>query len=50
MCYDAAKGRSSLCILDAAAVNDGPLCRLWLNEAVPHGLHGCFSPEVYGLD
>lgn len=42
--YDAATDRSCLCVLDAARVEQGPVCRVWLPHAVPHGLHGCFVP------
>ena len=27
----------------------GPVAQLWLKDFVPHGLHGCFTPELYGL-
>ena len=46
MMYDSTRGRSCLGIFDAAALEDGPVCRLWLKTPVPHGLHGCFSPEL----
>jgi all-trans-8'-apo-beta-carotenal 15,15'-oxygenase len=41
-------GRSSLVIIDASEVAKGPICRLWLNHHVPHGLHGSWSPKYYG--
>ena len=50
MMYDATKGRSCLAIFDAARLADGPLCRLWLNEKIPHGLHGCWTPTSYWGD
>ena len=46
MMYDSTRGKSCLGIFDAAALEDGPVCRLWLKTPVPHGLHGCFSPEL----
>mgnify|MGYP002825931501 CR=1 FL=1 len=46
MMYDSTRGRSCLGIFDAAALEDGPVCRLWLKTPVPHGLHGCWSPEL----
>lgn len=42
--YDAARDQSCLCVLDAAKVEAGPVCRIWLPHPVPHGLHGCFEP------
>ena len=47
MMYDASKGRSCLALFDAAALAAGPLCKLWLKEVIPHGLHGCWSPTSY---
>lgn len=43
--FDAVSSRSCLCVLDAARIEDGPVCRVWLPHAVPHGLHGCFVPS-----
>ena len=49
MFYDADRGVSGLAILDAANVAAGPVCRLWLRQGVPHGLHGCFvEGALYG--
>jgi len=48
MMFDAQRGRSCLAILDGDQLEAGPVCQLWLKDAVPHGLHGCFTPEVYG--
>jgi len=42
--FDAPSDRSCLCILDAQHIEDGPVCRIWLPHAIPHGLHGCFVP------
>ena len=50
MMYDHSKARSCLAIFDAARLADGPLCRLWLNEKIPHGLHGCWTPTSYWGD
>ena len=47
MMFDADKGQSCLAILDGDDLGAGPVCRLWLEQAVPHGLHGCFTPELY---
>jgi all-trans-8'-apo-beta-carotenal 15,15'-oxygenase len=48
MVFDADAGRSSLVILDGDRIEAGPVCRLWLKDHVPHGLHGCFTPELFG--
>jgi all-trans-8'-apo-beta-carotenal 15,15'-oxygenase len=49
MTYDHTRnGRSSLVIIDASAVANGPICRLWLNHHVAHGLHGSWSSNYYG--
>jgi len=51
MMYDADRDASCLAILNGDDIEAGPVCRLWLSSAVPHGLHGCFSPgAVFGLD
>ncbi len=46
MMFDADKGRSALAILDGADIEKGPVAKLWCKGGVPHGLHGCFSPEL----
>lgn len=44
--YDAVKHKSSLVIFDLKRdLKKGPVCTIWLKTALPHGLHGCFSPE-----
>lgn len=45
--YDAAHHRSDLVILDAAAIDQGPVARLHLRHPVPYGLHGSFTTEVF---
>ena len=49
MMFDARAGKSCLAILDGDRLEDGPVCQLWLSGFVPHGLHGCFSDELYGV-
>ena len=49
MMFDADAGKSCLCILDGDHFDAGPVAQLWLKDFVPHGLHGCFTPELYGL-
>lgn len=46
--YDAAAGRGTLCIFDAAAVAAGPLARITLPHHLPSGLHGSWSPQCFG--
>ena len=44
--YDAVKDKSSVVIFDLEKeLNEGPVCTVWLKTALPHGLHGCFSPD-----
>lgn len=43
MMFDARRGTSCLAILDGADLGAGPVCKLWLTQAVPHGLHGCWE-------
>jgi carotenoid cleavage dioxygenase-like enzyme len=50
MMFDATRGQSCLAILDGDRIEDGPVCQLWLQHHVPHGLHGCFTEQVFGLD
>jgi len=48
--FDATRGESCLAILDGADIGAGPVCRLWLRQCVPHGLHGSWVEGVtYGL-
>merc|ERR1712087_389782 len=47
MMFDADARRSCLAILDGNRIELGPVCKLWLKDYVPHGLHGCFTPEVF---
>ena len=51
MMFDADKGASCLCVLDAARIDAGPVAKLWLTHHVPHGLHGCWEPgKLHGLE
>ena len=34
-------------ILDARAVDQGPLARIKLRHHIPYGFHGTFTPEVF---
>ena len=43
--YDGERGRTALCIFEAANVSKGPVCRVWLRGHLPHGLHGSWSPD-----
>lgn len=46
--YDGKKKESELVILDAKHISSGPVARLPLGVAIPHGLFGCFTdaPEA----
>ena len=46
--YDSAHHRSDLVILDARDLNLGPVARLHLKHHVPYGLHGSFTPDLFG--
>ena len=48
MTFDAATKTSSLVILDAADVGAGPVAKVKLTHAIPHGLHGDWTDVVYG--
>ena len=45
--YDHLKKRSSLVILDAANLTQGPVCRLWLKHHLAHGLHGSWVKRYF---
>lgn len=47
--YDHLKERSSLAIFDTQNIAAGPICRLWLNHHLAHGLHGSWTQEYYRL-
>jgi all-trans-8'-apo-beta-carotenal 15,15'-oxygenase len=46
--YDHQRGRSALVVLDAQTMASGPLCRLWFEHPVVHGLHGSWCQDYYG--
>ena len=49
MVYDAARDRSFLAVFDLEKpLAEGPVCKLWLRSAIPHGLHGCFAQDGGG--
>ena len=44
--YDSVEDRSSLVVFDLEReLKEGPVCTVWLKTALPHGLHGCWSPD-----
>eukprot|EP00933_Yihiella_yeosuensis_P044821 TRINITY_DN40093_c0_g1_i1.p1 TRINITY_DN40093_c0_g1~~TRINITY_DN40093_c0_g1_i1.p1 ORF type:complete len:483 (-),score=79.27 TRINITY_DN40093_c0_g1_i1:349-1671(-) len=43
--FDAGRNQSCLCVFDTKKFEQGPIGRIWLPHAVPHGLHGCFVPN-----
>jgi all-trans-8'-apo-beta-carotenal 15,15'-oxygenase len=45
--YNAAHHRTDVVILDAQAIEQGPVACLPLQHHVPYGLHGCFVPQVF---
>jgi len=40
--FDAEEKRSCLAVFDGKTIENGPICRMWLNHSLPHSLHGCF--------
>eukprot|EP00873_Tetraselmis_striata_P027205 jgi/Tetstr1/447469/TSEL_003726.t1 len=44
--YSAERNRSGLVVLDASDFGSGPICTMWLNTHLPHGLHGSFTSEM----
>ncbi|MBD2462386.1 carotenoid oxygenase family protein [Oscillatoria sp. FACHB-1407] len=47
--FNAKLERSELVILDAGNLNREPIARLRLKHHVPYGLHGSFTPTVFGI-
>lgn len=47
MLYDAGRDQSCLCILDAARLESGPVCKIWCHDPMPNGLHGCYSSTLF---
>ena len=46
MVQDAVKDRSFVAIFDLEQdLSEGPVAKLYLKSAVPHGLHGCFTSD-----
>ncbi len=43
--YDAARDKSDLVILDATAIEKGPIARVHLPRRVPNGFHGSWIPD-----
>jgi len=48
LCFDGARRRSFLAILDAEDVSQGPLCKLWLRHHVPFTVHGTWTTDYFG--
>lgn len=46
--YDYLSDRSCLTILEAADIEAGPVCRLWLSHHLAHGLHGSWTSAYFG--
>jgi carotenoid cleavage dioxygenase-like enzyme len=42
--FDGVSERSCVGVIDGENLTAGPICRMWLNHALPHSLHGCFTP------
>lgn len=45
--FDALTGRRSLCVFEAGALGQGPVCKLHLKHALPWGIHNEFVHEVF---
>jgi all-trans-8'-apo-beta-carotenal 15,15'-oxygenase len=43
--YDGRLDRSHVAILDARALDAGPVARAWFDHAIPHGFHGQWVPR-----
>ena len=48
--YDHLAKRSALNIFDTRKRSSGPICRLWLNHHLSHGLHGSWAPHYYPVE
>jgi carotenoid cleavage dioxygenase len=44
MVFDAARARSYVAVLDATAIERGPLAKVWMPRRVPFGFHGTWLP------
>ena len=49
MMYCATRKASCLALLNGDDIEAGPVCKLWLKNAIQHGLHGCYISDVFGL-
>uniref|UniRef100_A0A7S1TWF1 Uncharacterized protein n=1 Tax=Phaeomonas parva TaxID=124430 RepID=A0A7S1TWF1_9STRA len=45
--YDAVLDRSGAYIFDGRSVEAGPLCNIVYPHAIPHGLHGSYSSQIF---
>lgn len=43
---DGRSQHSDVVVFDAKQISKGPICRLPTETYIPHGLHGCFAPEL----
>lgn len=48
LCYDAARNRSELVLLDALDIEAGPIAVMPLRKPLPHGLHGNWAEAYTG--
>jgi len=44
---DSDTGRTGFFIFDSADIPRGPVARVWLNQALPSALHGCWSSATF---
>ncbi len=44
--YDSATDRTDLCVLDARAVDAGPIARVHLPQRMPFGFHANWFPVI----
>jgi all-trans-8'-apo-beta-carotenal 15,15'-oxygenase len=45
--FDAISEKSYVGIFDGENIQNGPVCRIWLNHFLPHSLHGCFVNQIF---
>lgn len=45
---DSSTGKSGFFIFDARRIEQGPLCKVWLQKPLPSGLHGCWTCDYFG--
>lgn len=46
--FDSKTSKSGFFIFDARRIEEGPICKVWLEHPLPSGLHGCWTNDYFG--